>query len=123
MLINKYFSLMICKINFPHENIIIGGDFNCALTQFDKKGGKFNNVTRKPLVINEIKRLCELYDLCDIWRFLSPDAYKFTWRDKSFKVQCRLDYFVISNELNGLISDCQIVFAPNTDHSAVQLNL
>jgi len=24
---------------FPHENIIIGGDFNCALTQCDKKGG------------------------------------------------------------------------------------
>lgn len=106
---------------FPHENIIIGGDFNCALTQSDKKGG--NTVTRKLPVINEIKKLCELYDLCDIWRSLNPDACQFTWRDKSFKVQCRLDYFLISNELNSLISDCQIVFAPNTDHSAVQLNL
>ena len=95
---------------FPHENIIIGGDFNCALTQSDKKGG--NTVTRKLSVINEIKRLCELYDLCDIWRSLNPDACQFTWRDKSFKVQCRLDYFLISNELNSLISDCQIVFAP-----------
>ena len=39
------------------------------------------------------------------------------------KVQCRLDYFLISNELNSLVSDCRIVFTPNTDHSAVQLNL
>ena len=46
--------------DFPHENIIIGGDFNCALTQSDEKGG--NTVTRKLSVMNEIKRICELYD-------------------------------------------------------------
>ena len=107
--------------DFPHENIIIGGDFNCALTQCDKNGG--SAVTRKLSVINEIKKLCELYDLCDTWRSVNPDACQFTWRDKSFKVQCRLDYFLISNELNSLVSDCRIVFTPNTDHSAVQLNL
>ena len=39
---------------YPHDNIIIGGDFNCALTQRDKKGG--NSVTRKGPVINEILR-------------------------------------------------------------------
>jgi len=42
---------------------------------------------------------------------------------KAFKVQCRLDYFLISNELNSFVSDFRIVFTPNTDHSAVQLNL
>ena len=34
---------------FPLENIIIGGDFNCGLTQCDQKGG--NVVTRKLPVI------------------------------------------------------------------------
>ena len=38
-------------------------------------------------------------------------------------MQCRLDYFLISKELNNLVSDCRIVFTPNTDHSAVLLNL
>jgi len=76
---------------YSHENLIIGGDFNSALTQRDKEGG--NPVTRKLSVINEINKLCELYNLCDIWRSLNPDARQFTWRDKSFKVQCRLDYF------------------------------
>ena len=37
---------------------------NCALTQRDKEGG--NPVTRKLSVINEINKLCELYNLCDI---------------------------------------------------------
>ena len=77
---------------YPHENVIIGGDFYCALTQRDKEGG--NTVTRKLSVINEINKLCELYNLCDIWHSLNPDARQFTWRDKSFKVQCRLDYFL-----------------------------
>ena len=26
--------------NYANENIIIGGDFNCALTELDKIGGK-----------------------------------------------------------------------------------
>ena len=45
------------------------------------------------------------------------------WKDKSFKVQCRLDYFLISNEPSNHASDCCIYFASNTDHSAVQINL
>ena len=61
---------------YPHENLIIGGDFNCALTQRDKEGG--NPVTRKLSVINEINKLCELYNLCDIWRSLNPHARQFT---------------------------------------------
>ena len=74
--------------------------------------------------LSTINKLCELCNLCDIWRSLNPDARQFTWRDKSFKVQCRLDYFLISNELSNHASDCCIIFrAPNTDHSAVQINL
>ena len=57
---------------YPHDNIIIGGDFNCALTQGDKEDG--NPVTKKSLVINELNKLCDLYNLCDIWRSLNSDA-------------------------------------------------
>ena len=67
---------------FPHENIIIGGDLYCALTQCDKKGG--NPTTRKLSVINEINKLCELYDLTDSWRSVNPNVFQFTWRDKGY---------------------------------------
>lgn len=70
--------------NFAQEKIIIGGDFNCALSPNDKDGG--NPTSKRLPVIKEIDNLCHLYGLCDIWRFLNPTAKQFTWRNKSFKV-------------------------------------
>ena len=43
---------------FTQENMIIVGDFNCALTNRDKKGG--NPISRKALVIKEIEQLANL---------------------------------------------------------------
>ena len=51
---------------FTQENMIIVGDFNCALTNKDKKGG--NPISRKALVIKEIEQLANLFDLKDILR-------------------------------------------------------
>ena len=45
---------------FSEEIIIIGGDFNCTLAEKDKKGGNTSN--RKHLVVEQIKKLCNLYD-------------------------------------------------------------
>ena len=106
---------------FSEEIIIIGGDFNCTLAEKDKKGGNTSN--RKHLVVEEIKKLCNLYDLSDIWRVLNPNAEEFTWRNKSFKIQCRLDFFLISNKLNDLTDKCQILYAPETDHSAILIHV
>ena len=49
---------------FSEETIIIGGDFNCTLSEKDKKGGNPSN--RKHTVVEEINKLCNLYDLNDI---------------------------------------------------------
>ena len=46
---------------FSEEAIIIGGDFNCTLSEIDKKGGNPN--PRRQRVIEEINNLCDLYDL------------------------------------------------------------
>ena len=56
-----------------------------SLSERDKKGGNPNS--RKHLVVEEIKD-CNLYDLNDIWGSLNPNAEQFTWRNKSFKIQC-----------------------------------
>jgi len=37
---------------FAQDTIVIGGDFNCALTSYDKRGGK--SVSNKSAVIQEI---------------------------------------------------------------------
>ena len=77
-------------------NIIIGGDFNCTLTPRDKLGGAA--VERKNDVISEITKLCDLLKLQDVWRCQHPNESQFTWRDKAFKVQCRLDYWLVYKE-------------------------
>jgi len=60
-----------------------------------------------------------MYELTDIWRQRNPNEEKFTWRNKSFKMQCRLDYLLISRQLMNLTNKCTITFAPETDHSAM----
>ena len=44
--------------DFAQENIIIAGDFNCALSQ--------NPVWKKSIVIKEVQHLANLYNLTDI---------------------------------------------------------
>ena len=51
------------------------------------------------------------------------DKQCYTWRTKSFKIQCRLDLFLVSQELIQLAKKCDIVYAPKSDHSAVSLVL
>ena len=107
--------------DFAQENIIIAGDFNCALSENDKKGG--NPVWKKSIVIKEVRHLANLYNLTDIWRDRNPNDNRFTWRNKSLKIQCRLDFFLISKELSSDTHACNIINAPETDHSAVTLHL
>ena len=85
------------------------------------EGGNPNS--RKQRVVEEINKLRNLYDLNDIWRFLNPSVEQFTWRNKSFKIQCRLDFFLISTKLNVLTDKCKIVYTPETDHSAILLHI
>lgn len=103
MLINNYSFLKIYKIN--------GGDFNCALTQCEKKGG--TPTTGERQVINEIKKPGKLYDLCDTWRFVNPDPRQFSLRDKYFitgAISARLLSNLQFNELNSLNLYCPFFF-------------
>ena len=55
----------------------------------------------------------------DVWRVKNGDKQGFSWRDKALKVQCRLDYVLMSKSLLNISKECVLIFAPNTDHSAV----
>ena len=41
--------------NYANETVVLGGDFNCALNEFDKRGGR--SVELKKAVIQEINNL------------------------------------------------------------------
>ena len=116
----QFFEKVMNKIsNYADENIIIGGDLNCPLTELDKIGGK--PVENKKRVRDKISQLSDLYSLQDVWREMNPKEKQFTWRDKAYKVQCRLDYFLASQNLVNLAKEYSIVHAPGSDHCAVKL--
>ena len=83
-------------INKPIEDyMIIGGDFNLVLdNQKDKMGGIIPK--RKSLAI--LKEIIGDINLVDIWRQNNPDKKKYTWSQKSPKVRCRLDYFLVQQK-------------------------
>ena len=77
--------------------IIWGGDFNVIFdTKLDADGGnpqlKLNSVTKLLSMIAE-------NDMCDIYRVRYPFSKRYTWRQKTPLKQRRLDYFLISDQL------------------------
>ena len=101
------------------ENIVIGGDFNCPLNPtLDKKGGI---MTPRKSVINCINDVQSQLDLVDIWRVKNPQTKSSTWSQRSPPIFCRLDYWLISNNLHDWVKATNIIPAIRTDHSAIHL--
>ena len=104
-----------------NDRIVIGGDFNCILdAKLDKKGG-LDKI--KQNVVDRIMNIADTFDLVDIWRYNNPNTCKFTWRQPNPLVQCRLDYFLISNSLIENIDNADIFPGLRTDHSAISLDV
>ena len=103
------------------ENIICGGDFNCPLNpMLDKRGGVM--VPRK-MVIDNIECLKTELDLVDVWRIKNPQTKSYTWSQKSPPIFCRLDFWLISNNLQDFVNSTNIIPAIKTDHAAIELAL
>ena len=101
------------------ENIILGGDFNCPLNPvLDKKGGI---VLPRKSVVETIDCLCADFDLVDIWRVKNPLTKSYTWSQISLMIFCRLDYWLISNNLQDLVTITDIIPAIKTDHAAISI--
>ena len=63
--------------SYADENILIGGDFNCPLTAFDKIGSRPVE-NKKKTVIDKISNLLSIYSLHDIWREKNISKKEFT---------------------------------------------
>jgi len=87
----------------------------------DKTGG--TSTEGKKIVIDKIKNLCTNYDFQDVWRLQHPRTPQYTWCNDSLKVQCRLDYWLVSKELSALVTDSGFVTSTLSDHSAVTFHL
>ena len=50
---------------------------------------------------------------------INPGVKSFTWSQKSPKIFCRLDYWLISNNLQDLVISTDICLAIRTNHAAI----
>ena len=100
--------------------IIWGGDFNCHFSELDAEGGR---CIPKKLSINKIESIMPENDLCDIWRLQNENTRQYTWRSFNPLVQRRLDYYLVSNHLQPLVTSSKICNAISTDHSAILLSI
>ena len=62
-------------------------------------------------------------DLVDIWRIKNPDTKSFTWSQNSPLIFCRLHFWLVSNNLQDLVSSTDIIPAIKTDHSAIFIEI
>ena len=62
-------------------------------------------------------------DLIDIWRIRNPSMRSYTWSQKSPCTFCRLDYWLISNNLQDFVQSTNISPAIRTDHAAIDLGI
>ena len=101
--------------------LIWGGDvnyfFNCKL---DADGGN------PQLKVQSIARLVSMMsenDLCDILRVRNPDMKCYTWRRKTPFRQQRLDYFLISYQVQDQIDQVDVIPSIQSDHSTLKLKI
>ena len=102
------------------KSVVVGGDFNVILDQ--GLNGRGGNKKRKDSVQYVGDMIIE-HILVDIWRIRNPTDTHFTWCQKSPLIQRRLDYWLISNDLQKDVESVEIITAIRSDHSAITLSV
>ena len=88
--------------------------------QLDKLGGNDELKVRSLDMVNNLKIQ---YDLQDIWRILYPTNKRFTWRQKWPLIQCRLDFWLTSVNIQDTVVNADIIPGVFSDHSVIILKL
>ena len=101
---NFFSNLNNTHVQYANMQIILGGDLNCLLTPLDKA---------------EITN----HKLLHVWRSQHPNQSQFTWGNNSLKIQCRLDYWLVSKDLSSSLLSTTITSPTFSDHSAVSFVL
>ena len=117
---NQIFQEVTCLSCNENVNYVWGGDYNCPLSKIDVDK---MHIRLKTKSINVLKQIMETYNLLDIWRVRNPSIKSYTYRSLQPLVQRRLDYFLISDNIQHMVTKAVIIPSVGTDHSAVSLTL
>lgn len=70
-------------------------------------------------VEKSVLELIDTFELGDVYRDQEPTGRSYTWSAYSNLKQARLDYFLVSPDLTGLVESIQTSAGYRTDHSVV----
>jgi exonuclease III len=101
--------------------VILGGDWNFTPTiDIDRMGG---NPKLWQYSLNTLENIQLQFDLLDIWRAKHPRTRRYTWRQPRPLIQSRIDYWLISDNLQPYVDKTDICPGTRTDHSAITLQI
>lgn len=104
---------------FSTDKIIIGGDFNVVPNE---SKDRFPSQPQPDCLNYVMSEFANPLSLVDIWRIKNPDKIQFTWSNNSKRSQSsRIDYWLISKNLELAATSCEILPSPLTDHCAITL--
>ena len=113
---------ILLQHNFTNiSQFIMGGDWNIVRNASVDKSGGTDLIKHKS--IDKMDEIMNMFDLNDSWRIKYPNEKRYTWRQKSPLIQCRLDYWLISDVLFDNIAKIDTIPSIQTDHSAITLQL
>ena len=98
----KVFSDTLPDFFFPHALKIIGGDFNCFESEFDKCQGNI-------CISSDLCDFRTLHCLIDIWRKAHGRTIQCTWFNSDKSIESRLDKFFIHSSLSPHAVNCEIL--------------
>ena len=104
------------------KTFIIGGDFNTVINEkIDKRNGRAYS---HKLCRKKINDMIESFNLIDIWRDMHPNTRQYTLHSSHKPtIFCRLDYFLISDNLKNSAVSCNHNISYKSDHSPVSLKI
>ena len=105
--------------DFHCKNIIPGGNFNIFFNlTYEAQGG---NSKMKNISVAKFIHIKESLGPCDIWQVRNPKKKRYTFRHQHVTgfIQRRLDYFLVSNNLQESINKMDILTALSTDYSPI----
>lgn len=129
------FTQYISQYTNSPEPVIIGGDFNVALT--DRDVWKPANYIGIAIAAPSARAVMQSWlddGWCDVWRTMHPDDIDYTWYGYrggdtvGKKMGLRLDYFLANKTAMTMVKNCEIDLNPRlankpTDHCGLMLTL
>ena len=108
--------------NKKSQLIVARGCNSFVDLKLDAQVGK---ITLKKKSLAKLVEFKEIYWLCDIWRTRNTNSKRSTFTQKHSLgfIQRRLDYILISNTSQELVTITEILTPVSTDHSPVVVSL